>query len=228
MKPALLENIVYTTAKHTGVFTDTLLIAEAFGRKHKNVLAILQRHLKSGSIVGLNIKPNSYTTKNNRTAKMYQLDRKAFIVLALSFTGPDADRLKGKFVDLFLSQETELKYWRTERESIKQPTKARNELLEKLSDQLKEQDRQRLLKEDGKPSRKGPLLYLHTSNAIKIAVYGTIKRDRDTATYEELKRLEDMEEFTQFMTAFSLAKYDSALEARERVLSALIQDEELL
>lgn len=134
-----LKSIVYTTKNHSGVFTDTLKVAEVFGRRHDNILKIIDRHLKNGSIVLLNVEANSYTTKNNRQAKMYQLDRKAFLVLALSFTGADADRLKGKFVDLFLSQEKELVQFTKVRQLEKARSRPMTDRVKILKANLKEE-----------------------------------------------------------------------------------------
>ena len=114
-----LENAVITTSTHTGVFTDTLKVAEIFDKSHKNVLATMNRLIKNGAIGRLNFELSSYVTKQNKRAKMYQLNREGFLLLTTSFTGANADRWRGAVIKLFIKQEEELTEWRRSRQSLK-------------------------------------------------------------------------------------------------------------
>ena len=173
-----LTDLVYMTKNHSGVFTNTLIITEHFGRKHKNVLAIVERHLKNGSISRLNIKPSNFVNTRGRSYKMYEVDYKAFLVVVLSFTGKDADQLKGKFVDLFLSQSKELELWRDGRRSIKEGTKALGKAVEPISDRLKQ---------DYPDSSRGARYYQHLHIAVNEVVIGTGKGiNRDFLTIEQM------------------------------------------
>ncbi len=105
------------------------------------------------------------------------------------------------------------------REAIKQPTKDRNESLEYLSKALT------ILHPD---SSRGSRLYLHISQKINIAVFGTATKNREDGTKEDLIKINDMEHFTEFMARFSIRKYDTPEDARQRVFSSLKQDYSLL
>ena len=127
---------VYTAPDHSGVYADSTTVAEAFKRRHDNVLQIVRRHLKNKSISLLNIKESDYTDSRGKVRTMYLLDRKSFLVVVLSFTGSDADRIKGKFVDAFLSQEQELIQWRESRKEIKQYQRTYTDEVQRLADAL--------------------------------------------------------------------------------------------
>ncbi len=208
MKPALLENNVYTTTNHTGVLTDTLLIAEAFGRKHYDVLKIVRRLERNNAIGDGNISLSSYTTKQNKLAKMYQLDRKAFIVLALSFTGADADRLKGRFVDMFLNQEKELSYWRDTREEIKAFHLSYTDAVNKIS---------LMLKEEG--SKQYTNIYPTIQRQInKAATLKPTPRGADNGEYREKlskEQLEDIQWFEEFVKKVVFSEYHKDFTGRQ-------------
>ena len=96
--------------------TNSLLIADHFGKKHKNVLkatkALIERTTDAGR--RLNFEPSSYLNEQNKRQPMYLLTKDGFTFLAMGFTGPDADEWKWKFIDAFNAMESEL-HARTQR-----------------------------------------------------------------------------------------------------------------
>jgi hypothetical protein len=116
---------------------------------------------------------------------MYQLDRKAFLVLSLSFTGAEADSWKGVFVDKFMQQEKELKYWRVARKELKEETKTLHDILDPLSKSLTSQY---------PDSSKGHRLFLHVHKAINKAAIGSYRgTDRNTLDQSDLEEVERLE-----------------------------------
>ncbi len=203
MKTAL-EKIVYTTVNHTGVLTNTLLITEMYGKKHKDVLRVVDRLLKNGAIVGRNVTPNFYTTKNNRTARMYELDRKAFMVLALSFTGKDADRFKGAFVDLFMKQEDELEYWRQERLLAKSSMRPMTDQALRIEALLVEE-------KSGKAKMFYPNLQLQVNKAAtgRSTPRNAPEDYRSTFSEEELLMVDEIDHNIQQQIAYMFDRYEA-------------------
>ena len=85
-----LKQLVYTTKNHNGVFTNTLIIAEHFNRKHFRVVAIVDRLLKNGAINRSDIGVIKIADARNREQKVYEVNHKAFLVIVLSFTNSPA------------------------------------------------------------------------------------------------------------------------------------------
>src|SRR5574344_626916 len=87
--------------------TTSLIIAEVFGKEHKNVMAKIKE--KQGLFGGLNFKPSSYINEQNKEQPMYLLDRDFATYLIMGFTGTKADEWKLKYIDAFNKMEEELK-----------------------------------------------------------------------------------------------------------------------
>ncbi|WP_447579940.1 Rha family transcriptional regulator [Acinetobacter baumannii] len=96
------------------VVTDSLTVAEVFGKDHKNVLRdIKSQWLKleeAGelSFVQLNIEPVEYKDEKNRIQPKINLTEDAFTLIAMSYTTPEAMRFKVKFIQEFKRIKEEL------------------------------------------------------------------------------------------------------------------------
>ncbi|WP_057766732.1 Rha family transcriptional regulator [Cytobacillus praedii] len=87
--------------------TDSLTVAEVFGKNHKNVLRdIKSQWLKleeAGELVfiQLNIEPVEYKDEKNRIQPKINLTEDAFTLIAMSYTTPEAMKFKVKFIQEF-------------------------------------------------------------------------------------------------------------------------------
>lgn len=98
-------------ATHGKVFTTSLVVADRFGKAHKNVLRDIERYLGNNEIeafTGLNFEPSDYVDSTGRTLKMYTMTQKGFAFLVSGFTGDKALVWRTKFVDAFAAMADEL------------------------------------------------------------------------------------------------------------------------
>jgi Rha family phage regulatory protein len=102
-----MKDIVVLKDKQGSVFTTSLLIADKFGKQHKNVIAKIES-LSDSTIGRLKIKPTTYVDEQGKINKMYQLDRDAFAFIAMGFTGKKADEWKLAFLAAFNQMEEHL------------------------------------------------------------------------------------------------------------------------
>lgn len=91
--------------------TTSLVLAEAFGKEHKNVIRAIE-----SKIGELKIEPSSkmflkgeYTSSQNKQQPMYYLNRDGFTFIAMGFTGKKADDFKLKYIDAFNQMEEQIK-----------------------------------------------------------------------------------------------------------------------
>lgn len=91
--------------------TNTLIIAEHFGKKHSHVMRDLRELISdcpeefNQSNFGL----VEYYDAKGEKRPMYTLTRDGFMLLSMGFTGANATRLKIAFIDAFNKMESEIK-----------------------------------------------------------------------------------------------------------------------
>lgn len=95
------------------VTTTSLLVAEKFGKDHKNVLRDIQNLECSDRFRELNFELSSYKSLQNRDLPMYILTRDAFTMLVMSFTGTGASKFREEFIEEFNRMEAVLKQGQT-------------------------------------------------------------------------------------------------------------------
>ena len=89
------------------VVTDSLTVAEVFGKEHKNVVRDIgvqtDKLHKAGEseFVKLNFEPSSYFDKSNRKQFKANLTEEAFTIIAMSYVTPEAMKFKVKFIQEF-------------------------------------------------------------------------------------------------------------------------------
>lgn len=88
--------------------TSSLIVADAFGKLHKNVLRDISNLECSPEFTGLNFEPSSYLDPTGRALPMYNLTRDGFTILAMGFTGKEAMQWKEKFIAAFNAMEQAL------------------------------------------------------------------------------------------------------------------------
>lgn len=90
------------------IFTTSLLVAEKFGKQHKNVIQKIE-NLSEEVFTRLKIQPSYYIDDSGKSNKIYELNRDAFSFIAMGFTGKKADEWKLKYIDAFNKMERHLK-----------------------------------------------------------------------------------------------------------------------
>lgn len=91
--------------------TSSLLVAEKFGKEHKNILKEISSILSSSNKdkASQHFFKSKYVDTMNRQKPMYYMDRDGFCFLVMGFTGEKADKWKWDFIDAFNAMEAELK-----------------------------------------------------------------------------------------------------------------------
>lgn len=101
-----LGQIVVIT--HGTPTTTSVVIAEKFGRPHKNVLQSIDGLIQNGTIDRLDFKPIFYTDEMNREQRAYQLSERAALI-SMPFIGGKKSREGQRIlVDAFLAARDEI------------------------------------------------------------------------------------------------------------------------
>lgn len=96
--------------------TTSLLVAERFGKEHKNVLRDIENLSCSEEFRRLNFEHTPYVhPQNGQTYKMYVMTKDGFTFLVMGYTGETAGKFKEEFINSFNKME---KYIRGLPESI--------------------------------------------------------------------------------------------------------------
>lgn len=97
------------------VVTDSLMVAEVFGKHHKNVMAAIRNLMTELRDLGdeegmLNFKPTQYTqTQNGQVYNKYNLTKDGLTMLVMGFSGREALKFKTMYIKEFNKMEQELK-----------------------------------------------------------------------------------------------------------------------
>lgn len=83
------------------VFTDSVIVAHYFKKRHDNVIQKIEEIIKMDDSMLLNFKATYYTDDRGNRQKKYEMDRKSFAMLAMGFTGKKAFQWKLKFIEAF-------------------------------------------------------------------------------------------------------------------------------
>lgn len=89
--------------KENEVVTDSLTIAEMFGKEHKNVTVDIEKQMDYAGeeFSALNFQRTSYKDKFNRTQKKYDLTEEAFTLVVFGYNTKEAVQTKIKFIQEF-------------------------------------------------------------------------------------------------------------------------------
>jgi len=102
-----LEVKQYVEVKNNNVFTTSRMVAEKFGKEHKNVLRNVRQLI--GKINGLNFAPVDYIDEKGELRQEYTINRKGYMLLAMRFTGDEAIKVQEAFIDAFDKMESYIK-----------------------------------------------------------------------------------------------------------------------
>lgn len=91
------------------VVTDSLKVAEVFGKEHKNVLKDIRELGCSKEFGRLNFEQSTYVNSQNKELPMFYMSKKGFTLLAMGYTGKEAMRFKESYIEQFEAMEEELR-----------------------------------------------------------------------------------------------------------------------
>lgn len=89
--------------------TSSLLIAEKFGKEHRNVMQSIRNLTAENSAVKGMFVETTYLNDRNQEQPMYVMNRDGFTLLVMGFTGEKALQFKLDYIDAFNQMEKELK-----------------------------------------------------------------------------------------------------------------------
>lgn len=103
-----IDGLVYT--KNGVPTTTSVMIANKFGRNHKDVLDMIDAKMRSPDTMtaefsAMHITESHYASKNGRVYRQYELDKQGFSFIALSMTGTQADIFKIQYINAFTKME---------------------------------------------------------------------------------------------------------------------------
>lgn len=118
--------------------TTSLILAEAFEKKHKNVIRVIETKIGELKIEQSSkmFSKGEYTNSQNKQQPMYYLNRDGFTFIAMGFTGKKADEFKLKYIDAFNKMENQIK----EKTQFRLPTNL-NEMSTMFYSVMKDQDK---------------------------------------------------------------------------------------
>jgi Rha family phage regulatory protein len=90
------------------VTTTSMIVAEIFGKQHKDVLRAIELLECSDEFRERNFALSSYKSLQNKRLPIYLITRDGFSFLAMGFTGPKAAQFKEAFIEAFNKMETAL------------------------------------------------------------------------------------------------------------------------
>lgn len=102
-----MNNLVFN--QNGSAFTNSLLVAEKFGKQHLHVLRDIDILKKDISNFGLMFFESTYPDSYGRPQRMYIMNRDGFTLLAMGFTGKKALEFKLQYIEAFNTMESELK-----------------------------------------------------------------------------------------------------------------------
>lgn len=121
MDGIIQQNVVYKTNKGTPV-TDSLKVAQVFGKEHKNIIRTIRGMLESGSKLSSMesgsanklahihwFAESSYIDARGNTQPLFLMTRDGFSLLAMGLTGAKAMQFKVGFIEQFNAMEKVVK-----------------------------------------------------------------------------------------------------------------------
>lgn len=179
-----MNELVYL--KKDEAMTDSLTVAESFGKRHTHVLDRIEQILSGDSAENSAqcFKLSHYKDASGKMNKRYLMNRDGFTFLVMGFTGKKADKWKWEYIHAFNSMESIIREkstqtWIETRQAGKLTRKAETDTIQRLVEYAKEQG-----------STHADMLYVtYTKLANKMS--GISKRDE--ATVMQLNNLSLME-----------------------------------
>ena len=102
-----MNNLVFN--QNGAALTNSLLVAERFGKRHDHVLRDIKNLIDSTQNWGQLFVSTTYTDNSGKSNPMYIMNRDGFTLLAMGFTGKKALEFKLQYIEAFNKMESELK-----------------------------------------------------------------------------------------------------------------------
>lgn len=107
---SMTGNEILVKINNNQVVTSSLQVAEVFEKQHKNVIQSIENLRAENSALGNFFFESTYKTNgNNKSYKMYYMNRDGFSLLVMGFTGKKALEWKLKYIEAFNTMEEKLK-----------------------------------------------------------------------------------------------------------------------
>lgn len=178
-----MNELVYL--KKDEAMTDSLMVADSFGKLHKDVLEKIEKILADSAENSAQcFRLSHYKDASGKMNKRYLMNRDGFTFLVMGFTGKKADKWKWEYIHAFNSMESVIhekstQTWIETRQAGMLTRKAETDTIKRLVEYAKEQG-----------STHADMLYVtYTKLANRMA--GIEKRDQ--ATVMQLNNLSLME-----------------------------------
>ncbi|AZU47917.1 hypothetical protein C3B79_2146 [Aeromonas hydrophila] len=105
--PATMQGLVAVVESGT-LMTTSLKVADAFGKRHDNVLRKLESLSCSPEFTALNFEVSEYTDTTGRKLSMWNMTKDGFMFLVMGFTGIKAAAIKEAYIAEFNRMADEL------------------------------------------------------------------------------------------------------------------------
>lgn len=112
---AMLDVEQFVQIKDDQVVTNSLKVAEAFGKRHDNVIRTLKTIECSEEFNALNFEGVDYIDGKGEVRPMYEMTKDGFIFLVMGFTGAKAAAIKEAYIRVFNEMAAALEDERAER-----------------------------------------------------------------------------------------------------------------
>jgi len=124
------------------VVTDSLTVAEVFGKEHKNVLTDIRKQMEyaGDEFARLNFQRGTYQDKNNQARPKYNLTEEAFTLIVFSYNTKEAVQAKIKFIKEFRRMSDTLK-------SVYSPSYMIDDPIERAKKWIEEQEQVKMLEQ---------------------------------------------------------------------------------
>lgn len=143
MDGIIQQNVVYKTNKGTPV-TDSLKVAQVFGRMHKNVIRSIREILMSANLLAnqQTFCKTSYRDTQGKEQPMYLMTREGFCALVMRWNGEKANQFKMAFIELFSRMEQAIRAMQPTTPAIPQTFAEALRLAANQAEQIEAQQKQ--------------------------------------------------------------------------------------
>lgn len=100
--------------KETVAMTDSLKVAEVFGKRHKNIIQAVKELDCSEEFRRLNFQPSYYLNEQNKRQPKFNMTQDGFTFLVMGFRGKKA----AEFKEAYIKQFNEMREWISKREHL--------------------------------------------------------------------------------------------------------------
>lgn len=103
-----MEKLVFK-GDNNRIFTNSLLVAEKFGKQHKHVIESIKKIIHSAENSAQFYVSDTYVDNSGKNNVMYVMNRDGFTLLTMGFTGDKAFQFKLDYIEAFNRMEEQIK-----------------------------------------------------------------------------------------------------------------------